>query len=254
MYLVSLIAAFLAGLAALFAPCCITFLLPAYLGSVFKERRKVLAMTLIFGLGIFVVLMPAVIGVSFLAKTLFRYHDAIYYLGGVVMIGAGILAFLGIKLPMPTFSRQQEAAERTDALSIFTLGIFSGLTSSCCAPVLAGVLALTVTAPSFWTGIGLGAMYVVGMVTPLLISGYFLDAQKIFSKAVFSRKVKGVAISNWLAAGIFIPMGIVILMLTITGRISMENSSHSAQKIQDAAYNIELRLREAVGQGTTGEK
>ena len=48
----SLIAAFVAGMVALFAPCCITFLLPAYLGNVFKEKEKVLLMTLIFGLGI----------------------------------------------------------------------------------------------------------------------------------------------------------------------------------------------------------
>ena len=38
----SLIAAFVAGMVALLAPCCITFLLPAYLGGVFKEKQKVL--------------------------------------------------------------------------------------------------------------------------------------------------------------------------------------------------------------------
>ena len=32
----SLVTAFIAGTAALFAPCCITVLLPAYLGSIFK--------------------------------------------------------------------------------------------------------------------------------------------------------------------------------------------------------------------------
>lgn len=44
----SLVAAFIAGLAALFAPCCITVLLPSYLGSIFRERRKVFIMTFIF--------------------------------------------------------------------------------------------------------------------------------------------------------------------------------------------------------------
>ena len=43
----SLIAAFVAGIVALFAPCCISFLLPAYLGNVFKEKEKVVLMTLI---------------------------------------------------------------------------------------------------------------------------------------------------------------------------------------------------------------
>ncbi len=42
LYNISLIAAFIAGMVALFAPCCISYLLPAYFGSVFKEKKKVL--------------------------------------------------------------------------------------------------------------------------------------------------------------------------------------------------------------------
>ena len=80
----SLIAAFVAGIVALFAPCCISFLLPAYLGNVFKEKEKVVLMTLIFGAGIFTVMMPAVLGVAALSKFLFEYHDGIYYFGGFV--------------------------------------------------------------------------------------------------------------------------------------------------------------------------
>ena len=43
---ISLVASFVAGMVALFAPCCITFC-SAYLGSVFKEKEKVLFMTLV---------------------------------------------------------------------------------------------------------------------------------------------------------------------------------------------------------------
>ena len=39
---VSLTASFFAGMLALFAPCCITFLFPAYLGTIFKEGKKVI--------------------------------------------------------------------------------------------------------------------------------------------------------------------------------------------------------------------
>lgn len=54
----SIVAAFIAGVAALFAPCCITVLLPSYLGSIFKERYKVVLMTFIFFLGILTVFLP----------------------------------------------------------------------------------------------------------------------------------------------------------------------------------------------------
>ena len=50
----SLIAAFVAGIAALFAPCCVTVLLPSYFGSIFETRRKVFLMTFIFFLGILI--------------------------------------------------------------------------------------------------------------------------------------------------------------------------------------------------------
>ena len=105
---ISLIAAFIAGMVALFAPCCITFLLPAYLGSVFKEKEKVLFMTLIFGLGIFVMLFPAVVGIGIVSKLLFRYHDNVYYLGGFVLLFISFITFLGIKMPMITLPGRKD--------------------------------------------------------------------------------------------------------------------------------------------------
>ena len=240
---VSLISAFLAGIVALFAPCCITFLLPAYLGSVFKEKKQVMLMTLVFGAGIFVVLMPAVLGVSLISKFVFRYHDLTYYLGGVVMVGVGLLSLFGIKLPMPHFAARQQTSERPDVGSTFTLGVFSGLTSACCAPVLIGILALTFLTPSFWLAILTGVVYVLGMVAPLLISGYFIDAQKIFNKAVFNKRVGRFVLTNLIAAGIFIPAGILILYLTFTGKLSMETSRHYAQKIQNTAAAVDSAWR-----------
>src|SRR3990167_9176281 len=124
----SLIAAFVAGMVALFAPCCITFLLPAYLGSVFKEKEKVLLMTLVFGLGIFATLMPAVLGVALISQALFRYHDLIYLIGGWMMLMVAATTFLGIKMPMPALPGN---SCKTDVLSIFSLGIISGITSAC---------------------------------------------------------------------------------------------------------------------------
>src|SRR3989344_1374558 len=225
---VSLISAFLAGIVALFAPCCITFLLPAYLGSVFKEKKQVMLMTLVFGAGIFVVLMPAVLGVSLISKFVFRYHDLTYCLGGVVMVGVGLLSLFGIKLPMPHFAARQQTSERPDVGSTFTLG---------------GILALTFLTPSFWLAILTGVVYVLGMVAPLLISGYFIDAQKIFNKAVFNKRVGRFVLTNLIAAGIFIPAGILILYLTFTGKLSMETSRHYAQKIQNTAAAVDSAWR-----------
>src|SRR3989344_642731 len=170
----SLIAAFIAGMVALFAPCCISFLLPAYLGNVFKEKEKVVFMTLVFGLGIFVVMLPAVLGVAALSKALFVYHDTVYVLGGIVMLIVAAITFLGIKLPMPQFPGH-DTAKKTDIASVFALGIFSGITRACCAPVLIGILTLTFLSPNFFGALTLGAVYVLGMVVPLLLISLFLS-------------------------------------------------------------------------------
>ncbi len=241
---ISLIAAFIAGMVALFAPCCISFLLPAYLGSVFKEKEKVLLMTLIFGLGIFVVMMPAVLGVAALSKVLFIYHDEIYVVGGFVMLIAAAITFLGIKLPMPNLPGREPG--KHDPLSIFILGIFSGITSACCAPVLIGVLTLTFLSPNFFGALGIGATYVFGMVFPLLIISLFLSGKvdkfmflrKPITEFKFLGKNRIILVSNFLAGAIFFFTGVLILSLNATGKLSMAKNDSFAKMIQNAAGTV----------------
>ena len=86
MYQISLLAAYIAGMVALFAPCCISYLFPAYLGNIFKERKQVLLMTLIYSLGIMVVMLPIVLGARVLASLFFELHDQTYLIGGLFML------------------------------------------------------------------------------------------------------------------------------------------------------------------------
>lgn len=240
----SLIAAFVAGMVALFAPCCITFLLPAYLGSVFKEKEKIILMTLVFGLGIFVILLPAVLGVAFISKTLFRYHDTVYILGGLVMLIVAAVSFLGLKLPMPNLPGTK--TPKTDVLSIFTLGIFSGITSACCAPVLIGILAMTFLSPNFFGAILIGGSYVLGMVTPLLLISVFLSG-KLPQAAVLRRPISSLTIfgkeypiilSNLIAGLIFFITGSLTLILAKSGALAMLRSDQFTKMIQNTGAYV----------------
>lgn len=241
----SLVAAFVAGMVALFAPCCITFLLPAYLGSVFKEKEKVVLMTLVFGAGIFVVLLPAVLGVAFVFRLLFRYHDLIYVLGGLVMLLVAATTFLGIKLPMPNLSKLNVGG-RTDVVSIFTLGIVSGITSACCAPVLIGIMTLTLLSPSFFGALLVGGMYVLGMVVPLLLIAVFLSDKMpkftILKKPMTTLNLFGksyvVVMSNLVAAAVFLITGLLALGLTFTGKLSSENMDSFTKIITNALNSV----------------
>lgn len=248
----SLIAAFVAGMVALFAPCCITFLLPAYLGNVFKEKEKVALMTLVFGAGIFVVLLPAVLGVAAISQALFRYHDSVYIAGGLVMVIASVITFLGIKFPMPRLPGADNT--KTDVLSIFTLGIFSGITSACCAPVLIGILTLTFLSPSFFGALLIGAMYVLGMVAPLLIISAFLDGKmpgvKILRKCLFTVKLfgreYGILTSNLIASLIFLFTGWLILVLTLQGKLAMGSLDEFTNLIKNTAIQVDNLIGENI--------
>ena len=228
-YQISLIASFIAGMVALFAPCCISYLLPSYLANVFKERSRVLFMTLIYSLGIFAVMTPIVLGAKFLSSFFFETHNQTYYLGGVFLILVGGLSFLGIKLPMPHFSYTGKQG-KVDVLSTFILGIFSGITSACCAPVLIGVVTLSSLTPSLLQSLGVGAFYVAGMVAPLYIASLFIHKRNILAQPIFRkhittltifRKEFPILISNCIAAVVFIITGILIVVLTLNGTLSM---------------------------------
>lgn len=241
----SLIAAFVAGMVALFAPCCITFLLPAYLGSVFKEKEKVILMTLVFGSGIFIVLLPAVLGVAFISRFIFNYHEVIYLIGGIVMLVVAVTTFLGVKLPMPQIKGFQFGG-RSDVVSIFTLGIFSGITSACCAPVLIGILTLTFLSPNFAGALLLGAVYVLGMITPLLLISLFLTKRMpkftLLRKPLVMITLFGkqfpVILSNMIAGAIFFITGVLIIALTQTGKLSTADMEDATKFIANVGEVI----------------
>lgn len=181
----SLIAAFIAGIAALFAPCCITVLLPSYFGSIFREKRKVFLMTFIFFLGILTVFLPLGLGVSVLGQIFSRYHQIIFSVASIFFLLLGITLIAGKRVSLPF--NVHPKIEKYDYLSIFILGIFSGIATTCCAPVLAGVIALSILPGSVIWGLIYTLAYVLGMVSPLFLIAFFLDrinlTEKFLAKA-----------------------------------------------------------------------
>ena len=169
----SVLAAVIAGAIALFAPCCISVMLPAYFASSFQNRRLLVAMTFLFAAGIATVILPIAMGASIIRQLLTTQHTPIYVIGGILMLLLGVYVLLGgqIHLPMPG----RRAGGKAGIVSVYTLGIFSGVASSCCAPVLAGVIALSSVASSFLLALGLGTAYVFGMVAPLFVIALLWD-------------------------------------------------------------------------------
>lgn len=227
----SIIAAFIAGMAALFAPCCITVLLPSYLGSIFKERYKVVLMTFVFFLGILTVFLPIGLGASALASVFSRYHNLIFTFGGLMLAGLGISLLLGKTFSIP--SPLHPVANGKGIASVYVLGIFSAVATTCCAPVLAGVLALSAASGSIWLGAIYTLSYVLGMVAPLFLIAMFLDKIDFTRHFTSLRKPRLFTIFGFewkfvlaeLVAGIvFLGMGAYIIYLALNNRLAMESN------------------------------
>lgn len=171
----SLLAAFFAGAVALFAPCCIVFLAPAYLAVAVKNRRwRLLPLTFVFAAGLALVLVPITLGMSLVAATIANYHQLLYYLGGALMLALAAYSLSGRMWSLPSFVRAPDTT-RGDTASFFALGVFSGIASSCCAPVLAGVMTLSALSGSAVGGLLLGFSYVFGMTVPLFLMALAWD-------------------------------------------------------------------------------
>lgn len=225
---ISLIASFIAGMVALFAPCCFSYLLPAYFANIFKEKKQVILMTLIYSLGIFAVMLPVVVGAKVLADIFLQLHDYSYFFGGMVMIATGILAFLGLKIHQPRLAWRQPG--RPDIISTFVLGLFAGITSSCCAPVLLGVLTISALTPNLAMSFFVGLAYVLGMVAPLYLASFLIDKNKLLERPVLKlrllslklgAKIYPIFVSNVIAGAAFFLAGAAMISLTLAGKLGM---------------------------------
>src|SRR3989338_9371784 len=121
----SLVAAFLAGVAALFAPCCITVLLPSYLASIFRQRATVFLMSFVFFLGLLTVFLPIGLSFGLVGRIISAWHNPIFIGGGLFLFFLGLFILLGFHYSLP-FSVNPKL-KGTNPFSVYVLGIFSGL-------------------------------------------------------------------------------------------------------------------------------
>lgn len=233
---ISLTASFLAGVLALFAPCCITFLFPSYLGTIFKENKRVMYYTLVFALGLASILVPIALGLRFAIFFLDAYHLQIYYLGALVMILMGVMTLKPIFHLPQIFHVSGIGDKKVGTVSIFGLGLMSGLTSACCAPVLFAAVTLTSLSPTLFQALIVSLAYVVGIVMPLFVMSLFYE--KATAKIAGKNRQKIYNILKYLGAGIFFLTGILIAVFNYQGKLVMDQADGYGQKIRLIVFEI----------------
>lgn len=236
----SVLAAFFAGGVALFAPCCIVFLAPSYLAGAVKNRRwRILPLTFVFAAGLALVLVPITLGISMLSGAINQYHTQLYWAGGLLMIALAGLSLSGTMWSLPRFLRAPDTS-RGDGASFFALGVFSGIASSCCAPVLAGVMTLSVLSGSAAGGVALGLAFVFGMVFPLFVMALIWDKARLGERRLFQARLLKIRLGgrtlvtntvNLAVAMAFAVMGIWVI--TLAGSAEMTGGGAVQSTIGD---------------------
>ncbi len=219
-----MIVAFVAGLVALAMPCCFSVLLPTYFAQSFKEKSRRLGMTVVFSTGIATIMLPLAFGITYLGRILGTNHALIFVGGGFLMILIGFWTLWGRgMLPRINFPVN---LNKVNAASVYTLGMFSGAATSCCAPVLAGILILTALSASLFQGLLIGFTYVLGMVFPLFVIALLWGKYRAGEERPFKGRVVNVRIlghefsahSSKLIAGLmFLVVGPVNILVGLTG-------------------------------------
>ncbi len=239
---ISLITAFFGGMVALFAPCCITFLLPSYLANIFRTRDQVIWMTIVFGLGLATVLVPTALGIRAIGQLFDHYHTQTYVAGGIFMMLLGSMELTGKKITLPMIHLTIDITRRHDPWSIYLMGIFSGITTSCCTPVLAGILTLSFLSPTFvWAALA-GISYVLGMLVPLVILSLLLDRIHWTTFPAIRTKTillggKHILITDAVAGVVYIIVGVVFSLFALTGRITM-GTEHPIEQTLGPAFSV----------------
>jgi cytochrome c biogenesis protein CcdA len=157
--------------------------------AVANRRWRLLPLTFVFAGGLAMVLVPITLGFSLLAATIARYHAVLYYAGGVIMLVLAAYSLSGRMWHLPAFLRAPDTRDGR-ASAFFALGVFSGVASSCCAPVLVGVMTLSAVSASPVGGVVLGLAFVLGMTLPLFLMALAHDRLRVGRRWSLARPVR----------------------------------------------------------------
>ncbi|TFC09648.1 cytochrome c biogenesis CcdA family protein [Cryobacterium sp. MDB2-33-2] len=245
----TLLAAFLGGLVALLAPCCVSVMLPAYLASGMRRRSGIVGATLVFAAGVATIIVPIGLGATALIGLISGQHAIVFTIAATAMLIGGIAMLFGWKLQLPMLARRVPAGH--GLASVYGLGVFSGAASSCCAPVLIGVAVLSGATASFPAALAVGLTYVAGMVVPLAIlalvwdrrdwgSSKWLQGRQITLRVGrFSRKL---AVGSFASAVLLIVMAILTYIQAAVGP-GMTSGGWLAQFGADLQHSVSVATK-----------
>jgi len=218
---VSALVAFAAGLLSFLSPCVLP-LVPSYVGFLTgmsveeAERRRGTALLhglwFVAGFSLVFVLLGA--AASAVGQLLRDYQVWLGRIGGVLLILFGIY-LLGLLRPA-FLMREWRVQLARKPLGFFGSGVvgftFGAAWTPCIGPILGGILTLAATRAGLGQGIGLLAVYALGLAIPFLLTALALDRFLVW----FQRFRRYIVWVDRIAGGMLIVLGLLLVTDSFT--------------------------------------
>lgn len=218
----SLGVAFVAGVLSFLSPCVLP-LVPTYLayvgGSGAARRALLLRNALLFVLGFSLVFIAMGASASALGSLLREHRSWLMVAGGVLVIAFGLVMLGVIRVPVLYRDTRRPVGADADPQTpwgALALGsAFAFAWTPCIGPVLGGILTIAGASGTLGTGVGLLAVYSLGLAVPFMLAALALDP--------FLRVSRGLRrYLPWVerAAGVLL---VVVGIMMITGTFTLLN-------------------------------
>ncbi len=187
---------FVAGITSFFSPCVVG-VLPLYLAylsgatastqpeTASVVRRRLILNTLCFVAGIGLTFIGLALAASGASQVIEPYRDTLSRLGGVLVLLLGLYQ-LGVFGASRVLSTEHRLPFAVNKLSMnpavaFLLGlVFSFSWTPCVGPVMAGLIIIAANTDSQLFGMGLIALYTLGLSLPFVVISVVADAACAF--------------------------------------------------------------------------
>ncbi|MDT7541713.1 MAG: cytochrome c-type biosis protein [Acidobacteriota bacterium] len=187
---ITVLIAFLAGLASFLSPCVLP-LVPGYIslmsgvsaehlkgeaGSRAAARRAVILNSLAFNAGLSMIFISLGAAAGLVGAAIIS-NPWVRIIGGVVIIAFGLQLIGVIKIGALYRDTRKFSEERPRGLfGSFALGLaFAAGWTPCIGPILGGIIGLAATSGGWKSGLLLSSFYAAGLALPFLLTGLLLN-------------------------------------------------------------------------------
>jgi cytochrome c-type biogenesis protein len=174
--------AFIAGVLSFLSPCVLP-LVPTYLayvgGSGAARRAVLLRNALLFVLGFSLVFIAMGASASALGSLLREHRTVLMVVGGVIVVGFGLVMLGLVRLPFLYRDTRRpvgaDAKPQTPWGALALGSAFGFAWTPCIGPVLGGILTIAGASGTLASGVGLLAVYSLGLALPFLLAAVALE-------------------------------------------------------------------------------